>query len=123
FNHHLAHAANAAYTSAFEEALCMVVDGQGEWGSISYYHYREGRLKLLDRVKGPESLGILYAVSTTLCGFDPEKGEEWKVMGLAPYGKLDEEILDAYRSLVEVDGLQIRYPSLPEIETWFVRMR
>jgi len=123
FNHHLAHAANAAYTSAFEEALCMVVDGQGEWGSISYYHYREGRLKLLDRVKGAESLGILYAVSTSLCGFDPEKGEEWKVMGLAPYGKLDEEILAAYRSLVEVDGLQIRYPSLPEIETWFVRMR
>ena len=93
FNHHLAHAANACFTSPFDEAACMIVDGQGEWGSISYYAYQGSRLRELHRVKGEESLGILYSVCTELCGFNVEKGEEWKLMGLAPYGKLDQEIL------------------------------
>lgn len=122
FPHHLTHAANAAFTSPFEEAAVMVVDGQGEWGSISYFEYRGGRLRELHRVKGEESLGILYAVCTQMCGFDDEKGEEWKVMGLAPYGQLDEEILGEFRSLMRVEGLDIRYGSARDVEAWFARM-
>ena len=55
--------------------------------------------------KGEESLGILYSVCTALCGFNVEKGEEWKLMGLAPYGKLDREILAEFKSLLTLDGL------------------
>ena len=123
FDHHLAHAANACFTSPFEEAACMIVDGQGEWGSISYFAYKGGRLKELHRVKGEESLGILYSVCTGFCGFNVEKGEEWKLMGLAPYGKLDQEILADFRSLLKVDGLSIKYSPLPQIKAWLDRMK
>ena len=123
FNHHLAHAANASFTSPFDEAVCMVADGQAEWGSMSYFRYQGGRLRELQRIKGEESLGIFYSICTSLCGFNVEKGEEWKVMGLAPYGKLDPEILAEFKSLVSVQGLAIKYPELPQIEAWFTRMK
>src|SRR5436190_19957296 len=73
FSHHLAHAATACFTSPFEEAACMIVDGQGEWGAITYFEYRDGKIHELHRVKGEESLGILYQICTAMCGFDPEK--------------------------------------------------
>jgi carbamoyltransferase len=101
----------------------MIVDGQGEWGSITYFAYRDGAFRQIQRVKGEESLGILYSICTILCGFDPDKGEEWKVMGLAPYGKLDPEIYDAFKDLVKIDGLTIRYPSLRHVQEWFCRLR
>ncbi|MBV9488737.1 MAG: hypothetical protein JO069_03305 [Verrucomicrobia bacterium] len=123
FRHHLAHAANGCFTSPFDQAACMVVDGQGEWGSISYLAYKDGRLRELQRVKGEESLGIFYSICTHLCGFSVEKGEEWKLMGLAPYGKPDEEILKEFSSLIRVEGLAIKYPPLPEIKAWFTRMQ
>jgi carbamoyltransferase len=123
FSHHFAHAANACYTSPFSEAACMVVDGQGEWGSITYFDYKNSKLRQVHRVKGEESLGILYSICTIFCGFDPEKGEEWKVMGLAPYGKLDAEIYEWLRELVRVEGLDIKYCSMRGIEDWFTKMR
>jgi carbamoyltransferase len=123
FDHHHAHAAIASFTSPFDEAACMIVDGYGEGGSISYFEYRNGRLRELHRVKGEESLGFLYGVCTNLCGFNSEKGEEWKLMGLAPYGKLDSKILEAFRALVKVDGLSIRYPSLRSVNAWFDQIK
>jgi carbamoyltransferase len=123
FPHHLAHAANAAFTGPFTEAAVMVVDGQGEGGSITYFDYRNGKLKEVHRVRGEHSLGILYTVCTQMCGFDSEKGEEWKMMGLAPYGKVDENILEDFRSLVQVDGLNIKYRSLRHVRNWFQRMQ
>jgi carbamoyltransferase len=121
--HHHAHAANACFTSPFAEAACMVIDGQGENGSMSYYAYRGGRLRRIFEFKGSESLGVLYAICTAFCGFSGEEGEEWKVMGLAPYGELDQEVLADFRNLVRVDGLSLKYPPLQEIEAWFARMR
>jgi carbamoyltransferase len=121
--HHHAHAANACFTSPFEQAACMVIDGQGEWGSMSYFTYERGRLRPVFQAKGPESLGIVYGLCTEFCGFNVEKGEEWKLMGLAPYGELDQEVLAALRALVRVDDLSLRYPALPEIERWFQRMK
>jgi len=123
FPHHLAHGANACLTSPFENAACMVIDGAGEHGAISYYEYKKGILREFETVKGEESLGILYSICTALCGFSPEKGEEWKVMGLAPYGKLDGEILETLRSLLTVRDLQIKYPPIAGIKAWFQKMR
>jgi carbamoyltransferase len=123
FPHHLAHAANASFTSPFAEAACLVADGQGEWGSMTYFHYKDGRLREVHKMKGEESLGIIYGICTGFCGFDSEKGEEWKVMGLAPYGQLDPEIHRVLTDLVKIDGLTIKYPSLRHIQTWFEKMK
>jgi carbamoyltransferase len=119
FDHHLSHAATACFGSPFEQAACMIVDGHGEGGSISYFEYKHGRFRKLYRTKGTESLGALYAIATELCGFSTEKGEEWKVMGLAPYGKLDDEILGDLRSLVRVNDLAIKYPPIRKIRDWY----
>jgi carbamoyltransferase len=119
FEHHLSHAATACFTSPFDQAACMIVDGHGEGGSISYFEYREGRFRDLYRAKGTASLGALYALCTELCGFSSEKGEEWKVMGLAPYGKPDEEMLQEFRALVTVDDLSIKFASIGKIRAWF----
>ena len=121
--HHHAHAATACFTSPFAEAACMVIDGQGENGSMSYFAYRDGRLRRIFEFKGSESLGILYGICTAFCGFNVEKGEEWKVMGLAAYGELDTEVLAALRDLLRVDGLSLKYPPLRQIEAWFERMK
>jgi carbamoyltransferase len=123
FPHHLTHAATGCLTSPFEEAACMVVDGQGERGSISYFGYRQGRLRLIKRMRGAESLGLLYAFCTNLCGFSPERDEYWKVMGLAPYGKLNPEIHSAFVSLVRITGLTFRYPQTRRIREWAGRMQ
>ncbi|MDD2709170.1 MAG: carbamoyltransferase C-terminal domain-containing protein [Verrucomicrobiae bacterium] len=123
FPHHVAHAASACLTSPFQEAACMVVDGQGEWGAITYFDYRDGKLKKVAQMRGPESLGILYAICTELCGFSPEKGEEWKLMGLAPYGKLDPEIHNDLKSLVKINGLTFKYPPLRQLNEWRARMK
>lgn len=123
FPHHLTHAANGVFTSPFTEAVVMIVDGQGEGGSITYFDYKNVKLREVHRVKGVQSLGILYTVCTQMCGFDDEKGEEWKMMGLASYGMLDEGILDDFRSLVQVDGMNIKYRSLRHVRDWFKRMQ
>lgn len=121
--HHSVHAATACYTSAFEKAACMVIDGQGEKGAMSYFDYSEGRLRLIEQAKGPESLGILYSVCTDVCGFDSEGGEEWKLMGLAPYGKVDTALMDEFRELVTIDGLKVKYPAQKPLERWVERLK
>ncbi len=111
FPHHLTHAAGACHTSGFDEAACMVVDSNGQRGSISYFHYQQGRLREVKELKGAASLGALYAAFTNYCGFQTDKGEEWKVMGLAPYGQPIEAILAVLRELVIVDGINMKYRS------------
>ena len=108
FNHHLCHGITACYGSGFDQAVCIIVDSYGESGSLAFYHYLDGKLRLLKEVKGIESLGFLYMKLTELCGFDWLKGEEWKVMGLAPYGHLKPEILEILRSMIRIEGLKFR---------------
>ncbi len=114
YNHHLAHAAVSCYSSKFSEAVCMVVDGFGEGFSISYYEYKHGSIKQLETVdvEGDiaRSLGVFYGNLCVWCGFDVWKGEEWKVMGLAPYGKFDQTIYDLMRQRIQNHGLQIDCP-------------
>jgi len=115
FDHHLTHAAYACYGSPFSEAVCMIVDGTGEQGSISCYVYRNGRLQRLSRHQGPESLGGLYMLITELCGFSSFGGEEWKVMGLAPYGRTDEDLYRLLRPMIRVAGCGLRYPPMRQL--------
>jgi carbamoyltransferase len=108
YPHHLTHAALASYVSPLPAGLCVVADGYGEGGATSAYRYRHGRLDLLAKPASRDSLGFYYGVLTRLCGFDPLHGEEWKVMGLAPYGRLDEQIYHLLRPLIGVERGQIR---------------
>jgi len=83
--HHLAHAASAYFTSGWEECLVVVIDGMGEVQSVSVYHARAGRLERLFQISAQDSVGILYSVVTLHLGFD-FNADEYKIMGLAPYG-------------------------------------
>ena len=84
-SHHLAHAASAFFTSGWDECLVFVVDGMGESHSASLYHAREGRLEPLHQISAHDSIGILYSLITLHLGFD-FNSDEYKIMGLAPYG-------------------------------------
>lgn len=117
YNHHLTHAAYACRSSPFSEALCAVVDGFGEFGSTGFFHYKDGALRPLHRARGPmaierASLGMFYGLVTGMCGFSSIDGEEWKIMGLAPYGSVDQDLYAKLRSLLKVDGLSLA-PGLP----------
>ena len=84
-SHHLAHAASAYYTSGWDECLVVVIDGMGEAHSATVYHARDGRLDPLARVSAHDSIGALYSLVTLHLGFD-FNADEYKIMGLAPYG-------------------------------------
>lgn len=110
YDHHLTHAAASCFCSPFEEAVCAVVDGYGEKTATSFYNYRNGELSEIGparKVGVPTSLGLFYLLVCWACGFDPYKGEEWKVMGLAPYGKVDPELYELLRPIIRVDGLRL----------------
>jgi len=112
FDHHLTHAAMACYSSPFSDAACAVIDSYGENGSLAFYCYRNQQLHCLHKSKGfaSGSLGFFYMKLTELCGFSWLKGEEWKVMGLASYGKLNPELYSIFEQLVTVNGLDCQHP-------------
>jgi carbamoyltransferase len=83
--HHLAHAASAAYTSGWDECLVVVNDAMGETESLSVYDFHDGVLEKLRTVAANDSIGILYSLVTLHLGFD-FNSDEYKIMGLAPYG-------------------------------------
>src|SRR5262245_1236476 len=83
--HHLAHAASAYYTSGWDECLTIVVDGMGEVHGATVYHARNNQLHKLYEISALHSIGILYSLITLHLGFD-FNGDEYKIMGLAPYG-------------------------------------
>ena len=113
YDHHLTHAAIACYGSPFEEAACAVIDSYGEHGSMAFYRYRNQKLEQIHEAKGlsKASLGLYYMKITELCGFDWLKGEEWKVMGLASYGKLNQELYDLLSGIIEVNGFNCAHPT------------
>jgi carbamoyltransferase len=84
--HHLAHLASAFFCSPFEEAMCLSVDGFGDFVSTMLAVGRGRSIQVLDRVCFPDSLGQLYTAVTQILGF-PGFGDEYKVMGLAAYGE------------------------------------
>ncbi len=99
--HHLAHAASAFFPSPFQEAAVMTIDGRGERATTLYAYGHGCDLELIDQVKMPNSLGILYERVTEYLGF-LHSSDEYKVMALASYGK--PVYLDAFRRMVEYSG-------------------
>src|SRR6266516_2345661 len=84
--HHLAHLASAFLVSDFQEAACLSVDGFGDFASTAFGFGQGGEVKIDNRVYFPHSLGIFYSALTQYLGF-PHYGDEYKVIGLAPYGQ------------------------------------
>ncbi|MCD9145099.1 carbamoyltransferase family protein [Streptomyces albireticuli] len=110
--HHESHAASAFFPSPYESAAVLCIDGVGEWATTTMWHGRGDRLRPVAEIRFPHSLGLLYSAFTYFCGFKVDSGE-YKLMGLAPYGKpryaglIREKLID-----VKPDGsfrLDMRY--------------
>jgi len=84
--HHLSHAASCFFPSPFEEAAILTVDGVGEWATTSMGVGKGNKIKVMREIKFPHSIGLLYSTFTAFLGFKVNNGE-YKVMGMAPYGK------------------------------------
>ena len=85
-DHHLSHAASAFYPSPFEEAVILTADGVGEWATTTIAIGKNHNLEIKKEIHFPHSLGLLYSAFTYYTGFKVNSGE-YKLMGLAPYGK------------------------------------
>ncbi len=98
--HHLAHLSSAFHVSPFDEAVVVSVDGFGDFASAAWGVGRGTAIEVEDKVYFPHSLGIFYQAMTQFIGF-PNYGDEYKVMGLAPYGK--PVYLDQMRQIVRLE--------------------
>jgi carbamoyltransferase len=109
--HHLAHLASAYLVSGFNEAACISIDGFGDFTSTAFGMGEGSNVKIDSRIFFPHSLGIFYSALTQFLGF-PHYGDEYKVMGLAPYG--EPNYLEQLRQVVRIrpDGdfrLNLKY--------------
>ena len=84
--HHYSHAASAFFPSPFEEAIILTLDGVGEWATTTVAIGKKNKLEIIKEIHFPHSLGLLYSAFTYYTGFKVNSGE-YKLMGLAPYGK------------------------------------
>jgi carbamoyltransferase len=84
--HHQSHAASAFFPSPYKKALIITADGVGEWATTSVWMGEDNRIELLKEIKFPHSIGLLYSAFTYYLGFKVNS-DEYKVMGLAPYGE------------------------------------
>jgi carbamoyltransferase len=85
-DHHLAHAISAYGFSGFDDSAIVIMDGRGAWEATSIWHGCDGRIEHVLTIPFPNSIGGFYSAFTEYLGFVPHS-DEWKVMGLAPYGK------------------------------------
>ncbi len=85
-DHHESHAASAFLPSPFDEAAVLTLDGVGEWSTATFGVGKGNKIRLTQQLQFPHSLGLLYSAFTYYCGFKVNSGE-YKLMGLAPYGK------------------------------------
>ncbi len=85
-DHHLSHAASAFFPSPFDQAAILTIDGVGEWSTATWGVGRGNHIDLTSELRFPNSLGLLYSAFTYYTGFKINSGE-YKLMGLAPYGK------------------------------------
>jgi carbamoyltransferase len=84
--HHLSHAASAFFSSPYQEAIILTLDGVGEWATTTISKGQGNKIDILKEIHFPHSLGLLYSAFTYFLGFKVNSGE-YKVMGLAPYGE------------------------------------
>ena len=106
--HHESHAASAFFPSPFDEAAILTLDGVGEWATASYGTGRGNRIELTHQLRFPHSLGLLYSAFTYFSGFKVN-GDEYKLMGLAPYGepKYADLILEKLVDIQEDGSIQM----------------
>ena len=98
--HHFSHAASAFYPSPYKEAIILTLDGVGEWATSSVCYGKDNNIEILKEINFPNSLGLLYSAFTYYIGFRVNSGE-YKLMGLAPYGKpIYKKII--YENLIDV---------------------
>ncbi len=97
--HHLSHAASAFYPSPYDDAAILTLDGVGEWATASIGHGQGNKLSILKELKFPHSLGLLYSAFTYFLGFKVNSGE-YKLMGLAPYGRHASPEVEHYKKLI-----------------------
>lgn len=98
--HHQAHAASAFYPSPFQEAAVLTVDGVGEWKTNQMFQGNRDGLKPIKHIEFPHSLGLLYSTITAFLGF-MVNNDEYKVMGLAPYG--EPSYMEEFEELINVN--------------------
>lgn len=96
-DHHLSHVAYSYYTSPYNRASILSVDGVGEWDTTTLWYAEGNKISKLQQISFPHSLGMLYSAFTAFLGFKPNEGE-YKVMGLAPYGDPN-KFLNKFRKL------------------------
>lgn len=97
--HHLSHAASAFYSSPYQEAAVLTIDGVGEWATASICHGVGNKLTILKELRFPHSLGLLYSAFTYFLGFKVNSGE-YKLMGLAPYGNPHSPDIEKYLNII-----------------------
>ncbi|MBF0515647.1 MAG: carbamoyltransferase [Nitrospirae bacterium] len=97
--HHLSHAASAFFPSPFDEAAILTVDGVGEWATASISHGTGNSITMLKEMRFPHSLGLLYSAFTYYLGFKVNSGE-YKLMGLAPYGRHGSPEVKKYMDII-----------------------
>ena len=97
--HHIGHAASAFYPSEFQDAAILVVDGVGEWATITISKGEGKKIEILKEIHFPHSIGMLYSAFTYFLGFKVNSGE-YKLMGLSPYGNKNSEEVQKFKQLI-----------------------
>ncbi len=105
--HHLSHAASAFYTSSFDQAVIVTIDGVGEWSTASISLGMGNKIKLIKELRFPHSVGLLYSSFTYFLGFRVNSGE-YKLMGLAPYADPRSEKVKQYVEIIKENILDIK---------------
>jgi carbamoyltransferase len=109
FDHHLCHAYHGYFVSSYTKATILVLDGGGDNGrSLSIYTAEGQNIKRVHKNGQRASLGHYYDLLTHLCGFNIMAGEEWKVMGMAPYGNINEELLNDLKEWIYTSGVSLK---------------
>lgn len=105
--HHLSHAASAFYPSPFEEAAILTIDGVGEWATTTIGKGSGRDITILEELRFPHSVGLLYSAFTYYTGFKVNSGE-YKLMGLAPYGNADSSRMASFKKKILDELVDIR---------------
>lgn len=100
-NHHLCHLTYSFLCSSFDTAAGLIVDGRGEFSTVTAYECSHEKFKKLFQINMPHSLGYVYAAVTQYLGFCP-LSDEYRVMGLAPYGTPDPKLDQFFEKLIKV---------------------
>jgi carbamoyltransferase len=105
--HHLSHAASAFFPSPFNDAAILTIDGVGEWATTTIGVGSGNQIKILREIHFPHSLGLLYSAFTYYCGFRVNSGE-YKLMGLAPYGRQVSKEVEEFEKIIVNELVDIR---------------